>query len=46
MKKIENVDLNFGGSGVNQKLTTGYSDPENPYNDGLKKKKISEITNI
>jgi len=32
--------FNFGGmgwSGVNQKLTNGFSDPENPYNDGFKK---------
>jgi len=26
-----------GGSGVNEKLTNGFSDPENPYNDSFKK---------
>jgi len=26
-----------GGSGVNRKLTNGFNDSKNPYNDGLKK---------
>jgi len=37
----ENLDRNFweesGESGVNKKLTNGFSDPHNPYNDCLKK---------
>jgi len=36
-----------GGSEVNKNLTNGFSNPENPYNDGFKKKiKIIEIKNI
>jgi len=40
LKNIENVDLILeekGWSGVNQKLTNGFSDPENPYSDGFEK---------
>jgi len=37
MKMLTFILGGKGWSRVNQKLTNGFSDPENPYNDGFKK---------